>query len=101
MTLASLGIDTYQLTTLVAHADAGRLDHRVTMAFFFRRLPKTRNYVVACGIRHALAHGAQLALGDAEIATLMGHPLLGPALDARPALVHALRSLYGFDGEIH
>ena len=101
MTLATLGIDTYQLTTLVAHADAGRLDHRVTMAFFFRRLPKTRNYVVACGIRHALAHGAQLALGDAEIATLMGHPLLGPALDARPALVHALRSLYGFDGEIH
>jgi nicotinate phosphoribosyltransferase len=100
MTLATLGIDTYQLTTLVAHADAERIDHRVSMAFFFRRMPKQRNYVVACGLRHALSHAAQIAFGDPEIATLLAHPLLGPALDTRPALLNALRAIRGFDGEI-
>src|SRR2546427_6369267 len=100
MTLATLGIDAYQLTTLVAHADAGRLEHRVSMAFFFRRLPKGRNYVVACGLRHALAHAEQMAFGEAEIGALLAHPVLGPALVARPALLGALRDLHGFRGEI-
>src|SRR4051812_32332360 len=100
MSLASLGIDTYQLTTLVAHADADRLAHRLRMAFFFRRLPKNRSYVVFAGLRHALEHAAQLALGPAELATILAHPLLGPALDARPALLETLRRLRGFEGEI-
>ena len=42
MTLPTLGIDAYQLTTLLTHADEGRLDHEVTMSFFFRRMPKDR-----------------------------------------------------------
>ena len=52
----TLGVDAYQLTTLVAHADAGRLDQRLTMAFFFRKLPKERNFVVFAGLRQCLEH---------------------------------------------
>ncbi len=33
---------------MCAHFDAGRLDHRVDMACFFRRLPPQRNFEVAC-----------------------------------------------------
>ena len=54
MSRDTLTVDAYQLTTLVAHADAGRLRQRLAMAFFFRKLPKERNYVVFCGLRSIL-----------------------------------------------
>jgi nicotinate phosphoribosyltransferase len=100
MTLATLGIDAYQLTTLVAHADAGRLDHRVAMSFFFRKLPRARNFVVFAGLRAVLDHAAQMRFDEAELAALRTHPLLGPALDAHPAVMDALRALDGFEGDI-
>src|SRR5258707_9290774 len=100
MSLATVGIDAYQLTTLVAHADADRLAQQLRMAFFFRRLPQHRNYVVFCGLHHALEHAKAMAFGPPEIATLLAHPLIGPALDARPALLEKLRNLRGFEGEI-
>ncbi len=100
MSLDTLAVDAYQLTTLVAHAAAGRLQQRVAMAFFFRKLPKGRNYVVFCGLRSILEQAAQLALDDAEIATLLNHPVIGPALAAHPEVTAALRALDGFDGDI-
>jgi nicotinate phosphoribosyltransferase len=100
MSLATLGIDTYQMTTLVAHADAGRSDHRVAMSFFFRRLPKARNYVVFCGLRQIVEHAAQMRLDARDVDALTRHPLVGPALTARPKLLAALRELDGFEGEI-
>jgi nicotinate phosphoribosyltransferase len=100
MSLATLTVDAYQLTTLVAHADAGRLAAPVSMAFFFRKLPAQRNYVLFCGLRSLLEHASQMRLGDDDIGTLTGDPLLGPALKKRPELVRALQNLASFEGEI-
>lgn len=100
MSLSTLGVDVYQLTTLVAHADAGRLDHHVSMAFFFRKMPKGRGYVVFCGLRQLLEHAAQMRLTGEEIDLLARHPVLGPALAARPQVLAALRVLDGFEGDI-
>jgi nicotinate phosphoribosyltransferase len=100
MSLDTLTVDAYQLTTLVAHADAGRLAHRLAMAFFLRKLPKNRNYVVFAGLRQILAHAAAMRVDPAELDALERHPLFGAALRARPAVVEALRRLDGFDGDI-
>ncbi len=100
MSLDTLTVDAYQLTTLVAHADAGRTHAAVAMAFFFRKMPRNRNYVLFCGLRQLLAHAAAMRLDADDLAVLLDDPLLGPALRARPALVAALRALDGFEGEI-
>jgi len=100
MTRATLGIDTYQLTTLVAHADEGRLGQTVSMAVFFRRMPRSRGYVVFCGLRRILQHAAQMRIDASELDAILRHPVLGPALTARPALRTALAALDGFRGEI-
>lgn len=100
MTLPTLGIDAYQLTTLLTHADEGRLDHEVTMALFFRRMPKHRSFVVFAGLRRILEHAAQMSLDESELDTLQDHPTIGPALRARPEVVAHLRALRGFRGSI-
>jgi nicotinate phosphoribosyltransferase len=100
MSLTTLGIDAYQLTTLVAHADAGRLDHRETMAFFFRRMPASRSYVVFTGLPQIKAHAESMRFDATELRALDAHPMLGPALAARPHVRRALESLEGFEGEI-
>jgi nicotinate phosphoribosyltransferase len=96
----TLALDAYQLTTLVAHADADRLAQQVSMAFFFRRMPAQRGYVVFAGLRHLLAHAAAMRLSPLEAQALDAHPVLGPALAARPTLRRALYDLAGFEGEI-
>lgn len=96
----TLALDTYQLTTLVAHADAGRLEQRLSMAFFFRKVPRNRNFVVSCGLRRLVAHAGNLRLDAGDLDALRGHPLLGPALAQRPKLWDRLVRLNGFEGEI-
>jgi nicotinate phosphoribosyltransferase len=100
MSLATLTVDAYQLTTLLAHAEAGRLEQKLAMSFFFRKLPKHRNYVVFCGLRSILQHAAQMRLDGNEVETLLRHPVIGPALAARPEVQRALRALDGFEGDI-
>ena len=100
MTLPTLGIDAYQLTTLLTHADEGRLDHEVTMAFFFRRMPRHRSYVVFSGLRRIVEHATQMSLDDAELDALEHHSAIGPALRARPEVGARLRALRGFRGSI-
>ena len=100
MSLDTLGVDAYQLTTLIAHADAGRLHQQISMSFFFRKLPKARNYVVFAGLRQLLEHAAQMRISPEELEQLLSHPLIGPALKSRPEVVAALRALDGFEGEI-
>jgi len=100
MTLPTLGIDAYQLTTLLTHADEGRLEHEVTMAFFFRKMPKNRAYVVFSGLQRILEHAAQMSLDEGELAALEHHAAIGPALRARPEVVARLRALRGFVGSI-
>jgi nicotinate phosphoribosyltransferase len=100
MSLATLTVDAYQLTTLVAHADAGRLGSAVSMAFFFRKLPKQRNFVLFCGLRALVEHAAAMRLDQDDLEMLLADPLLGPALATRPSVLEALRQLDGFEGEI-
>lgn len=100
MTLPTLGIDAYQLTTLLTHADEGRLDDEVTMAFFFRRMPKHRSFVLFSGLRRIVEHAAQMSLDESELGALAHHSALGPALSARPAVMDRLRALRGFTGSV-
>jgi nicotinate phosphoribosyltransferase len=98
--LAALGIDVYQLTTLLAHADLGRLDHQVAMSFFFRKLPRNRNYVVFAGLRQILGWCAALRLDDDDLGVLRTHAVLGPAFAKHPDVLARLRALRGFEGQI-
>jgi nicotinate phosphoribosyltransferase len=100
MSLDTLTIDAYQLTTLIAHADAGRLDASLAMAFFFRKLPPQRNYVLFCGLRSLLEHAAAMRFDDGDLDFLLHDPLLGRALRERPLVMAKLRELDGFEGEI-
>ncbi|HUS67363.1 MAG TPA: hypothetical protein VMZ28_22650, partial [Kofleriaceae bacterium] len=70
------------------------------MAFFFRKLPRGRNYVVFCGLRSLVEQAAQLGFDEPELRALAAHPLLGPALSAHPEVLAALRAIDGFEGEI-
>ena len=91
-------IDLYQLTSLVPHWDAGRADDRVCMAFFSRRLPKhvhtgeiARRHLLFAGLQRCLDHLEHARFDAARIDALQAHPMLGPALRARPDLVERLR----------
>lgn len=100
MSLPTLGIDAYQLTTLIAHADAGRLGHQVCMSFFFRRMPQHRNFVVFAGLRQLMDHAAQISVEENELIALDKHPVIGKALRMRGALKTALQKMKGFVGDI-
>jgi nicotinate phosphoribosyltransferase len=100
MTLPTLGIDAYQLTTLLTHADEARLDQQVSMAFFFRRMPKNRSFVLFSGLRRILEHAAQMSVDGDDLEVLLEHSAIGPALAARPSVMDRLRSLRGFAGTI-
>ena len=99
-------IDLYQLTSLVPHHQAGRLDDRVVMAFFARRLPKdattgapARAYLVWAGLSRCLDHLERAAFDPARIAALLDEPLVGPALRQHPELVRRLAE-WRFSGAI-
>jgi len=52
---AALLTDFYELTMLQAYFDEGMNDTSV-FDLFVRRLPSTRNYLVACGLEHVLEY---------------------------------------------
>lgn len=91
-------LDLYQLTTLVAHFDAGRIFNEVEMNFFFRRMPKNRNFVVACGIEHALERLRRIK--GLDFRPLLDNPHFNVALMKRPNLLRALHNYKGFSGSI-
>ncbi|MCA9546089.1 MAG: hypothetical protein KC613_16910, partial [Myxococcales bacterium] len=98
-------MDLYQLTSLVPHWDAGLGQAPVTMAFFSRRLPQTpdgepaRGYLLWAGLRRALAWLRDARFDEARLETLAAHPMLGPALKARPDLREAL-ARWRFEGVV-
>lgn len=100
-----LGIDLYQLTTLVTHASLGLLDPTlppVGMSFFFRKLPPHRNYVVMAGLPSILHFCAHLQFQQNDWQTLWDHPFLGPTLRTPigQQVVKTLESIQGFSGSI-
>jgi len=92
-------VDLYQLTSLVPHFDAGLAHAPVTMSFFSRRVPSVRPYLVWCGLRKILAFLDQARFTEDRIETLLRHPMLGSALEARPALRDALKD-WRFEGTL-
>ncbi len=98
-------LDLYQLTSLIPHWDAQRAQRAVWMSFFSRRLPRghdgqnARDFIVWCGLRRCLHLLSQLRFDDERLETLSAHPVLGPALRARPLLVERLRA-WRFHGEV-
>ena len=102
MSLSTLGVDAYQLTTLSRTPTPGGCDQRLAMAFFFRKLPRERNFVVFCGLRaDPRARRADALLDRGARRRCSGHPLLGPALARAPErCCAALRDFDGFHGDI-
>lgn len=99
----TLGIDLYQLTTLVAHAAEGRLPQDLLeMTCLFRRLPPQRNYVVFAGVHAAVAHLQAWQLKPDELACLQAHPLLQSVwhTPAGSQVWKALQQQRGFFGDI-
>lgn len=99
-------IDLYQLTSLVDHHASGRTDVPVTMAFFSRRLPRSphtgnpvRGYLLWAGLSRCLDYLESARFDDDQIAKLLAHPVLGPALAEQPELVERLRT-WTFTGRI-
>ena len=100
MSEQTLTVDAYQLTTLVAHADAGRLEQQMAMTAFFRKLPTNRGYVIACGQRSIVEHARQMRVATDELDLLLTHPIIGKRLRDRPAICAAMAAVDGFVGEI-
>lgn len=91
----NLGIDLYQLTSYLALRDHLGPQGSMDMSFFFRRLPRNRRFVVACGLHHVADHAENLRLSPLEV------DFLGcwiPQMDQR--MRDALLALDGFEGEI-
>jgi nicotinate phosphoribosyltransferase len=65
--------DLYQLTMLQAYWREGMHDAAV-FSLFVRRLPKTRNYLIACGLDDALAYLETLRFSEAALEYLSELP---------------------------
>ncbi len=99
-----LGIDLYQISTLLTHVSHGVPIHSdAAMSFFFRRLPPHRKYIVFAGLRSIIEYCHQLQFTSQNLQTLKRHPMLGPILstDSGRMVANALENLRGFRGEIY
>jgi nicotinate phosphoribosyltransferase len=63
--------DLYQLTMLQAYWKEA-MHEPATFSLFFRKLPPTRRFMLACGQQHAAALVSQLRFTDAHLAQLAG-----------------------------
>lgn len=84
MNTESLMVDLYQIATLFAHQhiDPARINQRVQMSFFSRKVPNNRNYIMFVGLRSIIQHMKQFDHGTiSEIVwALSKHPMIGPVL---------------------
>ncbi|WP_163558729.1 nicotinate phosphoribosyltransferase [Halomonas sp. NO4] len=61
--------DLYQLTMLQAYWKEG-MEERATFSLYFRKLPPTRRFMLACGQQHAAELATRLRFSDAHLASL-------------------------------
>lgn len=84
MNTDALMVDLYQIATLFAHEgiDPARINQRVQMSFFSRKVPNNRNYIMFVGLRSILEHMKQFDHGTVSemIWELSKHPMIGPVL---------------------
>ncbi|MDD5558206.1 nicotinate phosphoribosyltransferase [Candidatus Methylomirabilis sp.] len=85
--------DLYQLTMLQGYVEQG-MEEQATFEFFVRKLPPTRNFLLAAGLEQALCFLEQLRFTPEELEWLNGCGLF------RRALVDYLEKLR-FTGDVH
>jgi len=85
--------DLYQLTMLQAYVQHG-MEEPATFEFFVRKLPPTRNFLLAAGLEQVLSFLEDLRFTAEELAWLSGCGMF------RPGLVDYLEKLR-FTGDVH
>ena len=70
----ALVTDLYQLTMAAGYWSAGKAHERATFELFVRRLPRYRNFIVACGLQQAIDYLLNLRFTDEQIAYLKTLP---------------------------
>lgn len=95
MNTDALMVDLYQIATLFAHQhiDPTRIDQRVQMSFFSRKVPNNRNYIMFVGLRSIIEHMKQFDHGTISemIWALSKHPMIGPVLSKHADVFANLR----------
>lgn len=74
-----LAVDLYELTMLQAYLHSGLRD-RATFSLFFRELPATRSFMIACGQQSVAELLPTLRFDAAALEALTAVPQLSPAL---------------------
>jgi nicotinate phosphoribosyltransferase len=90
---SALLTDLYQLTMLQGYFDQ-RMEETAVFEFFVRKLPRTRNFLLAAGLEQALAFLETVRFTPAELEWIASHGAF------RPALVRYLEN-FRFTGEVH
>lgn len=85
--------DLYQLTMLQGYVEYG-MEEQATFEFFVRKLPTTRNFLLAAGLEQALSFLEELRFTSEEVEWLHSCGLF------RPTLVNYLEALH-FTGDVH
>jgi len=90
---SALLTDLYQLTMLQGYFDQ-RMEESAVFEFFVRKLPRSRNFLIAAGLEQALAFLENLQLTAAELDWIGKHGAF------RPAFVRYLEDFH-FTGDVH
>jgi nicotinate phosphoribosyltransferase len=90
---SALLTDLYQLTMLQGYFDQ-RMEETAVFEFFVRKLPRTRNFLLAAGLEQALAFLETVQFAPAELEWIASHGAF------RPAFVRCLEN-FRFTGDVH
>ena len=90
---SALLTDLYQLTMLQGYFDQ-RMEETAVFEFFVRKLPRSRNFLIAAGLEQALEFLESLRFTAAELDWIAKHGAF------RPAFVRYLES-FRFTGDVH
>jgi nicotinate phosphoribosyltransferase len=90
---SALLTDLYQLTMLQGYFEQ-RMEETAVFEFFVRKLPPTRNFLVAGGLEQALEYLENLRFSEADLKWIRAHGAF------RPEFVRALEKLR-FTGDVH
>jgi nicotinate phosphoribosyltransferase len=88
--------DLYELTMAAGYHVTGLADQRATFELWFRRLPESRNYLVAAGLEQAIHYLQNLSFGSDQIDYLRRHPAFAQVPSGWFEHLARLR----FDGEV-
>jgi nicotinate phosphoribosyltransferase len=77
--MSALNTDLYQLTMAAGYFAAGKMDELATFEITIRRLPESRNFLLAAGLQQAVEYLLNLQFNPEEIEYLRSLPQLAKA----------------------